>query len=343
MRVEENVPLKDFSTFKVGGPARYFCRVTSFEELRQAYLFAARKRIKVWKLGSGSNVLFDDAGFNGLVIKIELKGLLFFERRGENLVEAGAGEIWDELVEAVVAKGWWGVENLSGIPGTVGAAPVQNIGAYGSELKDTVKWVEVFDPKLGKRKVFTRTACRFGYRDSRFKHSPDDRYVITRLTLSLSQKASPNLGYQDLREYFASQAHPPSLLEIRNAVLTIRRRKLPDSDKWGNAGSFFKNPTVSVEKFAELKEHFPDLPGWCGSGGLVRISLAYIIDKILGLKGFKQGQAAIHDQQALVLVNRGAATAAEILALAELVERRVKEVTGLTIEREVLVVVSPDK
>ena len=229
MQVEENVPLAPLTTFCIGGPARHFARVQNIKEIVRALSFAKEKALKVLILGGGSNVLISDAGFDGLVIKIEMTGV---ERDGETLI-AEAGENWDALVERAVQEGLWGIENLSGIPGTVGAAPIQNIGAYGSEIKDTLAWVEAFDTQSGQVVRLQNSECGFGYRTSRFKKE-SSRFVVLRAAFKLNKNGAPNASYKDLAGISRS-----NLDEIRAKVLAIRAGKFPDLQKEGTAGSFF--------------------------------------------------------------------------------------------------------
>ena len=343
MDIREHIPLKELTTLKIGGTARYFAAVESSEALREAVSFAREKSIPFAILGGGSNVLISGGEFQGLVIQIGIRGVEWEsplekgEKRmrgasqdlehsssdakgvqpryegpesargrvvtthasgtpfakGDVLVVAGAGENWDALVSEAVKRGLWGIENLSGIPGTVGAAPIQNIGAYGTEIKETVKWVEVFDTRTGTFKQLSNADCRFAYRDSIFKKPEGRSFIVTRVALRLKKSGVPNLEYKDLKNYFFGETHssfpkgggesasrrvlnpsPPSavlplrkgelltLAAIRAAVLLIRSKKFPDLNQFGTAGSFFKNPIVSKEKFDELKKKYPDLPGF---------------------------------------------------------------------------------
>lgn len=349
MKLFTDVSLAKFTSFKIGGSADYFFRAQSVEELKEALAFARERALPFFILGGGTNMLLSDDGFRGVVIKIEIKRHPMFEahpassagrRRGDNIrVIVGAGENWDAFVAETVACGLWGLENLSGIPGTVGGAPVQNIGAYGSEVKDTILWVEVLDTRTGEVKQFSNAECAFAYRDSVFKKLEGKHFVITCVAFCLRSDGAPNLKYKDLAEYFSGSGSV-SLAEIRRAVLEIRSRKFPDLNTHGTAGSFFKNPIVSREKFEELKKKYPDLVGYQqpttnNQPTLIKVPLAWILDKVCNLKGFEQGKAALWKDQPLVLVNKGGASASAISALADEVARIVKKKTGIEIEREV--------
>src|SRR3989344_7962470 len=339
MELLKNVSLAEFTTFKIGGKADYFCVARSVAELQEAFAFARSCSLPLFILGGGSNVLMRDDGFRGLVVKIEIKnspleGSTPPVGGGRDVcIVVGAGESWDALVAETVAHGLWGVENLSGIPGTVGAAPIQNIGAYGSEVKEVIEWVEVLDKNTGDIRKLSRDECGFGYRDSIFKRPEGKDFIVTRVIFRLRRDGAPNLSYKDLAKFFSGKKLP-ILSDIRRAVLEIRARKFPDLKTHGTAGSFFKNPIISKEKFKELKKRFPELPGFLFKSG-VKVSLAWILDKICGLKGFEKNQTALWKDQPLVLVNQGGASAREISAFADNIARLVREKTGIEIEREV--------
>ena len=324
MVIEENVPLGPMTTFFIGGLARYFVRVTNVEELRQSLDYARDQNLSALILGGGSNVLISDAGFDGLVIKIEIAGI---EKEGETLV-AGAGESWDALVVRAVQEELWGVENLSGIPGTVGAAPVQNIGAYGSEVKDTLLWVEAFDTQSGQVVRLQNTECGFGYRTSRFKKEPG-RFVILRVAFQLKKNGAPNASYKDLADIARF-----NLAEIRAKVLAIRAGKFPDLKKEGTAGSFFLNPVVSAQKAAELVEQYPGLPNFPAEQGR-KLSLAWILDTILQVKGLSVGGARVYEKQPLVIAASRGARARDVAELAQKVSQLVQNKLKITIEPEV--------
>ncbi|KKU60121.1 MAG: UDP-N-acetylenolpyruvoylglucosamine reductase [Parcubacteria group bacterium GW2011_GWA2_47_12] len=331
MELLRNVSLAEFTTFRIGGKADYFCVARSVSELQEALAFARERALPVFILGGGTNVLMGDDGFRGLVVRIEICGIEW-----GGVVRVYAGENWDSFVAETVARGLWGLENLSGIPGTVGAAPIQNIGAYGSEVEEVIDWVEVLDRNTGDIQKLSRDECGFGYRDSIFKKSEGKDFIVTRVAFRLRKDGAPNLKYKDLAEFFSGKKLP-TLSDIRRAVLEIRARKFPDLKTHGTAGSFFKNPIISQEKFKELKKRFPELPGFLFKSG-VKVSLAWILDKICGLKGFEKNQTALWKDQPLVLVNQGGASAREISAFADNIARLVREKTGIEIEREVNIV-----
>lgn len=340
MRIQENISLAPFSTFKIGGQAKFLIEVNSKEDLLEAIDFADQKKVPIFVLGGGSNILISDKGFSGLVIKIQNKGLSWIEQNQDRVeVVSAAGEDWDDLVAATISKNLYGLENLSGIPGTVGAAPVQNVGAYGAEIKDTLNWVEVFNIKKKEFEILSRDNCDFSYRGSIFKN-PESKFIITRVSFVLNKKGQVNLSYKDLKEYFKDT---PGLLEVRQAVLAIRSRKFPDLKKYGTAGSFFKNPIISEQKFLELKNKYPDLPGFpvigpSGDSNNYKVSLAFIIDKICGLRGFREGQVGTFENQAIVVVNFGGATSSEVKIFSEKIISKVYEKTGIEIQLEVKII-----
>ncbi len=334
--IKENVSLKSFNTFKTGGEARYFAEINLVDELPDVLQFAKEKRLPVLVLGGGSNILVSDNGFPGLVIKISLKGIEWLERDEEIDVVASAGESWDKLVEQSVSRGLYGLENLSGIPGTAGAAPVQNIGAYGSEIKNHLSWVEVFDMADNKIKKLSKEDCRFSYRGSIFKELGVGSLIITRVCFSLKKKGALNLSYKDLKEYFLDRS--PSLKEVREAVINIRGRKFPDLNKFGTAGSFFKNPIVSREKLESILKNYPDLPYFENHSGEFKIPAAWILDKVFNLRGKIFGQVEFFKDQPLVVVNLGEALSSEIKNTTDKIIKDVKEKTGITLEREIILV-----
>ncbi len=333
MTIEEHVPLSSLTTFRIGGKARFFCRAESLADLHTAVAFAKKERLPILALGGGSNVLISDAGFPGLVIQINLLGIEFSEKKGTVEVKVGAGESWDDLVQLCVDKGLWGLENLSGIPGTVGGAPVQNIGAYGVELKELLVSVEVFDPKTSAIRTVSKRDCRLGYRDSIFKNEAK-HLIIAKVTLSLSRVAHPRLSYKDVAAHF-SKNNRPSLSEIRAAILEIRSRKFPDLETTGTAGSFFKNPIVSTAVYKKLKKEHPELPAFAEGKGHYKLSLAWIIDHVCKLKNLRVGDASVSPKQALVICTAGTATAQDVETLAEKIATAVHRSVGIVIEPEV--------
>ncbi len=336
MTIDENIPLKHLTTFKVGGNARYFCVAKSVNDLEEAMIFSKRAGVPFFILGGGSNVLISDEGFHGLVIKIAFKGLSFEDHKTHIKAHVAAGEHWDNFVEEAVREGFWGIENLSGIPGTAGASPVQNIGAYGAEISSCVETVDIFDAESSSVRKLSADQCRFGYRESLFKRPEGKNFIITSVTYRLLKDGKPNISYRDLDRHFGeSGVSKPGLREIRQAILKIRRDKFPSLEEFGTAGSFFKNPIIGEKEFELVRKNFPNIPSFPAGRGLVKISLAWILDKALGFKGKKMGHVGLYDKQPLVLINFGEATAHEILVFADKVAHDVKEKIGLNIEREV--------
>ena len=345
MQINEKVSLKELTTFKVGGNARFFCLVENMTEFGEANDFARKNNLPVLILGGGSNLLVGDSGFDGLVIKMNFLGLNFCE--GDETVEvvAKAGENWDRFVATTVERNLSGLENLSGIPGTVGATPVQNVGAYGVEVKDLINGVEAVNLETGEIKRFSNEECQFDYRSSFFKTAPGKKFVIVAVSYILSTKFQPNISYNDLAVYF-SMRQPQNASEVRDVVLAIRASKFPDLNKIGTAGSFFKNPIITKEKFDELKHKYPDLPGFPVElpSGLstinhklptIKLSLAWILDKICQLRGFRHRSIGLFENQPLVLVNYGGAGSKEIKKFSKLIKEKVFRATGIVIEEEV--------
>ena len=334
MNISKNVKLAQYTTFKIGGSAKFFCIAKNEQDVIDAVDFAKKNNLKIMPLGGGSNILVSDKGFDGLVIKNEIMGIDTREDTGKTIISAGAGELWDDVVQFAVSKNLCGLENLSAIPGTVGAAPVQNIGAYGAEAGQFIYKVIVFDCTINKIVELDNRQCNFGYRNSLFKYHRH-RYIILNVQFIFEHNAKSNISYKDLKQYFKDKNDSPSCAEVREAVIEIRKNKLPDWKKWGTAGSFFKNPIVSREKFLELKKQYPDLPGFEEASGNVKVSLGWILDKVCNAKGLKYKRASTYDKQALVIVSESGATAEEVVQLSLELINQVKDKTGITIESEV--------
>lgn len=333
LKIEENVSLAKFTTLQVGGAARYLVRVGSVEEVKEAAIFAQQKSLPLLCLGSASNVLIDDKGYEGVVIINQLKGRLYEEQDETIQLVCGSGEILDEVVADVVAKGYWGLENLSAIPGTVGATPVQNVGAYGVEVGELITKVETINLVDGSEKIFSNQECAFGYRDSFFKTSVGKKFFITKVHFVLQKKDNPKIEYKDLQKYFSDTT--PTLSEIRKAVVTIRSEKFPDWTKVGTAGSFFKNPIIDSGMADKLAALYPELPVYKIDAQTVKIPLGYVLDKICGLRGYKEGVVGLYQNQALVLVNYGDATATQVKNFATEIRDKVFLKTNISIEPEV--------
>jgi len=332
MITREQVPLSILTTFKTGGVAAYVIDCESESDVRDALTFAREKGLPYAVLGDGSNVLAPDAGYPGVIIRPMLTRLSFDEFDDGVRAIAEAGVSWDAFVHEACARELWGVENLAGIPGTVGAAPIQNIGAYGADASETIEWVEALDPESGVVERIVNGDCAFGYRDSRFKRNPG--MIILRVAFLLHADGAPRVSYADLAR--AKEAGVPLTTpgEIANAVRTIRSKKFPDLAKEGTAGSFFKNPHISATAFAELKARYPELPGF-PSGDIVKVSIAWILDRVLSMRGFSQGNVRLFEAQPLVITASAGATSEDVRALAALVTARVKEATNIELEWEV--------
>lgn len=327
MLIKENIKLDKYTTFKVGGIARYFCRAQSIDDLKESVSFASVKNLKILVLAEGSNVLISDDGFPGLVIKMEIFGIEY-----DNNVIAGAGENLDSFIGKIVSENLYGIENLSGIPGTVGATPVQNVGAYGVEVSDIIKWVEVFNTKTSGIKKLSNIECNFSYRDSIFKEKRN--YIITRVCFELKKEGKLVTHYKDVRNYLEEKnIINPKIEEIREIILKIRSNKFPDLKKFGTAGSFFKNPIVSEEKYTELLSVYPGLPGHPTDNG-IKISLAWVLDT-LGWKNKNDKNINVFSNQPLIIVSSKDASATEVKKFSEKIINDVKTKTGIEIVPEV--------
>lgn len=332
--LEENVPLAPKTTMKTGGSARYFFSVQTEDEVVAAVNYARERGLPIFVLGGGSNVVVGDEGFPGVVIEIKIPGISVEGRDESVLVHAGAGVVWDELVRTTTEHGLWGIENLACIPGSVGAAPVQNIGAYGAEANDTIVSVRAYDTEREVFVEFDRDACGFGYRTSMFKRAGQGRFIVTAVSFALTRTGVPDCSYRDLAERFAG-VDPETITshDVRVAVCAIRAGKLPDPNRVPNSGSFFKNPTITHEAFDELTRAFPQASGREDARG-VKLSAAQLID-LCGWKGKRVGDAGVYERHALVLVNHGAASAHDIDTLAQSIAHDVHAKTGIMLEREV--------
>jgi UDP-N-acetylmuramate dehydrogenase len=334
MTIRESIPFPALATFKTGGVAAYVVDCESESDVRDALAFAAERNLPWYVLGGGSNILPPDEGYAGVIIRPRLPRLSFTESEAGITAVAEAGVVWDEFVSEACARGLWGVENLAGIPGLVGGAPIQNIGAYGADVSQTIEWVEALDPATGEVKRFSNEECAFGYRDSRFKRTPG--FIILRAAVRLSADPAPRLGYADLARLRDAGEPLETPAEIAAAVRAIRARKFPDLSREGTAGSFFKNPHIPSGAYAALKEKYPELPGF-PAGETVKVPLAWILDRVLNLRGFREGRARLFEAQPLVIAADAGATSGEVMALAERVAEKVKEATNIELEWEVRV------
>ncbi len=334
IQIQENVALAPLTTMRAGGNARFFVQTKSSDEVREAFLWAGVRELPIFILGGGSNTLVPDHGFDGLVIKIEIKGITYENIPTGVRITVGAGEIWDDLVRDVVSRNLWGIENLSLIPGNVGGAVVQNIGAYGVEARETIFCVEAFDTLTMNIKTFSNKECAFGYRESIFKKN--SHLVVISASFDLVRDGIPLTSYEEVKKYFnEKEIVIPTLMEIRDAIVEIRTAKMP-APPLGTAGSFFKNPIVSDDKFEDLKQQFPEIKAYPQGDGTVKISAAWLLDKVVNFRGVRRGEAGVHERQALIIVNYGNASTQEILALAGAMKREVKEKTGIDLEEEVV-------
>lgn len=332
--VRENVPLSQYTTLKVGGRARYFIEVKTMEDLEKAGQFASQTALPFLVLGGGSNLLISDHGFSGVVIFNQMKGREYKDNGDRtSILSVQAGEVFDEVIADTVSRGLWGLENLSSIPGTVGATPIQNVGAYGVEVSELIIAVETYHLLTGIKKVFEKSECNFGYRDSFFKTTEGKGYVITAVHFKLSTIPAPKIKYADLAKRF--NEIKPNQLEIREAIVDIRSKKFPDWHLVGTAGSFFKNPIISLAESEILSSFYPDLPIYKTEDGMAKISLGYVLDKICNLKGYREGDVQLYTEQALVLVNYGSENADEIKKFAEKITKIVFDKTKIIITPEV--------
>ncbi len=331
---QENVSLKAHNSFGMEARARHFVRCTTSAEVMAAVARATREGWPRLILGGGSNLLLT-RDYPGLVLQIAIRGIKLVEQLDDAVVvHAGAGEAWHALVMHTQNAGWNGLENLALIPGTVGAAPIQNIGAYGVELDSVFDSLEALDTQAGDIVTLQRAECGFGYRDSVFKGAARDRYVILGVTLRLPRNRPPVTSYADLRAWFAGCGiAQPTARQVCSAVIAIRRAKLPDPALTGNAGSFFKNPLVAADKFAALKVFYPALVGYPQPGGAVKLAAGWMIDHA-GWKGRSLGAAAVSETQALVLINRGGASADDVVALARAIQADIRARFGVELEPE---------
>lgn len=331
MDIQENVPLSTLTTFRTGGPVRFLITIERAEELPDAVVFAKEKGVPLMPLGSGSNMLAPDEGLAAACVRLRARTVSISEKSGTRLYTADAGLPWDDLVLRAVDDGAWGIENLSAIPGTVGAAAVQNIGAYGAALSDSLESVDAFDMRENTSRTFLKNECRFGYRTSVFKEEPD-RYFITAITLALSALPKPNVSYRDLARRFEGKM--PTLGDIRSAVIEIRAGKFPPLSQFGTAGSFFLNPVLSSADAEAVKKRFPEMPLFEMPEGGVKVPLAWIFDRVLSLKGLRIGGAFVWEKQPLVIAADKGASARDVRALAEKITEEAREKTGIAIVPE---------
>jgi len=336
MQIHENFPLKPYNTFSIDAKARFFNSFSFVEELEEKLMMYSEYPILI--LGGGSNILFTK-DYDGAVLKNEIKGIeLQHEDADHVYVKVGAGENWHQFVLYCIKHNWAGVENLSLIPGNIGASPIQNIGAYGVELDDVFWSLEAFHLSERKIHTFTATDCEFGYRDSIFKNRYKNEFAILSVTFQLKKKPIYHVSYGAITEELEKMGVKDlSIKAVSQAVINIRSAKLPDPQKIPNAGSFFKNPEVTASKYEELKLKFPDIIAYPLAKGTVKLAAGWMIEKC-GWKGYRKGDAGCHAKQALVLVNYGNATGKEIFALSEEILQSVKNKFDIGLEREVNII-----
>ena len=340
--VRENVPLAPLTTIGVGGTARYFVEAGEPGAVAAALDFSARLNVPVFVLGGGSNVLIADKGFPGLVIYVDIRGINIERDNDAAIVKAGAGENWDQLVEQCVSLQLGGIECLSGIPGSVGGTPVQNVGAYGQEVSETIIAVEAFDRKGLQVVRLSNSECGFRYRTSIFNSTEVDRFIVLSVTYCLAPDGHPSIVYEDLLAALPPSQDRPSLLEVRNRVIEIRRRKGmvldPGDVDSRSVGSFFKNPIVRRWQLHELRSRFPEIPALPMSGEDFKVPGAWLIERAGFKRGEVRGRAALSSKHSLAIVNRGGATAVEILGLASEIRARVRECFGIELVVEPMLV-----
>ncbi len=346
LAIRENVSLAELTTIKIGGKARFFYSAQTEDEIIEAVQFAELNRLKIFLLGGGSNILIADEGFDGLVLQIALKGISTFAKEdGRIYVTVSAGEDWDQFVAFCVKKNFAGVECLSGIPGLVGGTPVQNVGAYGQEVSETIVSVRCFDRRTKKFVELLNDQCGFAYRSSIFNTTQKNRFIVLSVTFALQPDGIPKILYRDLQNYFKDKK--PSLQETRQVVISIRSAKsmvIDDGDENSKSvGSFFKNPIVSLEKFNEIEneaknlkiiEKTENIPNYTVDDESVKIPAAWLIEKSGFYKGFRFGRVGLSTKHTLAIVNLGNATARDVLNLKDLIQSKVKKKFAIELQPE---------
>ena len=330
--MKTNVNLRPYNSFGFDAIAKYFVEINTIDDLQTLIQSGVLQKHKTLILSGGNNILFQKDVFDGLVVYINTKGIEILREDGnEVVVRAQAGEDWPEFVRFCVSKGWHGVENLAYIPGKIGAAPIQNIGAYGMELKNSFLQCEAMDLTTGDTKVFTKEECRFGYRESIFKHELKGQYVITSVDFLLKKNAPLHLEYGNIRSYLEQNGiENPSLQQLHDAICAIRDAKLPDVKQIGSAGSFFKNPVISIEQFEDLQQQYPNIPHYPDTEGMVKVPAGWLIEQA-GWKGWRDEHVGVYDKQALVLVHYGGGTGLDIVELAHKIQDSVEKKFSITL------------
>ena len=342
IEIRENVPLAPLTTLGVGGPARFFVRARSTPEVDQAVKFARSRKLELFVLGGGSNLVVSDRGFDGVVVQITIRDIAETQASGHLAFDAGAGHDWDKFVSLCVDRGCSGVECLSGIPGSVGGTPVQNVGAYGQEVSETITSVVAYDLADEQAKELSKRDCGFSYRSSIFNSSQRGRYIILRVRYELRQDAEPRLHYADLQKYFAGRDGKPTIAEVREAVMKIRASKgmviIPGDPDSRSAGSFFKNPVLSAAEYGALAkkaaERGLNVPSYPALSQQNKVSAAWLVENSGFHKGCGRGRVGISSKHALAIVNRGGATAADVIALRDEIQDKVEQMWGVRLHPE---------
>jgi UDP-N-acetylmuramate dehydrogenase len=341
INIKKNISLKKHNTFNIDSKAKYFTEVKSIKELEEAVGYAKTHKLPILIVGRGSNVLMVDKVFNGLVIRLKNDEIKIVKETSDHIyIKVDAGKIWDDLVNYCVDRNYQGIECLSGIPGTVGAAPVQNIGAYGQELADVFVELTAYDLKTCKFVTLDASECKFEYRDSLFKKKRSrGHFIIFNVTLKLHKNLLPKLSYSLLRMYLKDKKiNNPTLKQIRNAVLVIRRQKLVDPKEYGNAGSFFKNPIISKEKYERLRNSFPNIPNYPEDNGRIKIPAGWLVEKA-GWRGKSYKNVGVSQKHALILINStGKATAKEVLGMVDKIKNDVRIYFNIELDTEVQII-----
>ena len=334
MRIEENYSLLDYNTFRLPVKTRWFMEYKDEGELMRILRDEYFQECGSLHIGSGSNLLFID-DYPGIIIHSAITGITVREETEDSvLLRIGAAELWDNVVAYAVSKGWGGIENLSGIPGESGAAAVQNIGAYGVEIKDVLETVEAYNQLTFEKKLFTNEECQYAYRYSCFKNEHNEPHIITHINLRLDKKPLLSLDYGNLKEA-VSNCPEPTIAHIREAVLSVRQQKLPDPAEIGNAGSFFMNPVILALHFEELKKQYPTIPSYpAANEEMIKVPAGWLIEQC-GFKGKRHGEVGVYDKQALILINLGGATGHEIALFAEEIRSAVADRFGIELMPEV--------
>ena len=333
--IQQNISLKPFNTFGMDVAAAQFAAFQSIAELTELLNTSGMRQLPLLVLGGGSNLLLTK-NFDGLVLKNELHGIEILKTENDTVyVKSAAGEVWHDLVLFTIDQNLGGIENLSLIPGSVGAAPMQNIGAYGTEVKDTFYSLEAYEIATGKIHTFDLNACRFGYRESIFKQELKNKFIIVSVTFKLTKNPVLNTSYGAIHDELTKQGiTQPTIRDVSNAVIAIRRSKLPDPKEIGNSGSFFKNPVILKSHYEKLKVTYPEMPSYPVDDLHVKLAAGWLIEKA-GWKGKTLGNYGVHKNQALVLVNYGGAEGREIFQLSEAILQSIQSQFGVTLEREV--------